>query len=42
MIYQGVTGDWKNHLSPDQEEKFNDVIKEEMAGVDTQFPWDEE
>ncbi|XP_063054321.1 sulfotransferase 2B1-like [Engraulis encrasicolus] len=42
FLRKGVTGDWKNHLSPDQEEKFNDVIKEEMAGVDTQFPWDEE
>ena len=38
----GISGDWKNHFSPEQEEKFSAAIKDEMRGSNIQFPWDED
>ncbi|KAL2084471.1 hypothetical protein ACEWY4_019989 [Coilia grayii] len=42
FLRKGIAGDWKKHFSADQEEKFNTTIKEEMAGTNAKFPWDEE
>ncbi|XP_062393693.1 sulfotransferase family 2, cytosolic sulfotransferase 3 [Sardina pilchardus] len=42
FLRKGIVGDWKNHLSPDQEVKFNAVIKQEMEGSNIKFPWDED
>ncbi|XP_018582442.1 sulfotransferase family 2, cytosolic sulfotransferase 3 isoform X1 [Scleropages formosus] len=42
FLRRGVSGDWKNHFSPEQEAKFSAVIKEEVKGTSFKFPWDEE
>ncbi|KAL2084470.1 hypothetical protein ACEWY4_019988 [Coilia grayii] len=42
FLRKGISGDWKNHFSPEQEAKFSTVIKEEIRGSDIKFPWDEE
>lgn len=40
FLRKGISGDWKNHFSPEQENKFTAVIKEEMKGSNFLFPWD--
>ncbi|XP_041964154.1 sulfotransferase 2B1-like isoform X1 [Alosa sapidissima] len=42
FLRKGIVGDWKNHLSPEQEVKFNTVIKQEMADSNIKFAWDED
>ncbi|KAL2103366.1 hypothetical protein ACEWY4_000234 [Coilia grayii] len=42
FLRKGIVGDWKNHFSPDQEKKFNTAIKQEMEGINAEFPWDKE
>ncbi|TRY59428.1 hypothetical protein DNTS_001144 [Danionella cerebrum] len=39
---KGISGDWKNHFSPELDAKFTAVIQEEMKGTNIRFPWDEE
>ncbi|XP_023664866.1 sulfotransferase family 2, cytosolic sulfotransferase 3 [Paramormyrops kingsleyae] len=33
FMRKGIVGDWKNHFSPEQEEKFTTILKEEMKGT---------
>ncbi|XP_012673451.2 sulfotransferase 2B1-like [Clupea harengus] len=42
FLRKGISGDWKNHFSPEQEEKFTAAIREELRGSNIQFPWDED
>ncbi|XP_041964398.1 sulfotransferase 2B1-like [Alosa sapidissima] len=42
FLRKGISGDWKNHFNPEHEKKFTAVIKEEMKGSNTQFPWDDD
>lgn len=40
FLRKGVSGDWKNHFSPEQEARFDAVIQKEMEGENISFPWD--
>ncbi|XP_049323492.1 sulfotransferase 2B1-like isoform X3 [Astyanax mexicanus] len=42
FLRKGISGDWKNHFSPELEAKFNTVIRKEMEGSGVEFPWDKE
>ncbi|KAM6967543.1 sulfotransferase family 2, cytosolic sulfotransferase 3 [Aplochiton taeniatus] len=42
FLRKGVSGDWKNHFSPEQEARFKAVIQKEMEGENLSFPWDQE
>uniref|UniRef100_A0A452GUQ6 Sulfotransferase n=1 Tax=Gopherus agassizii TaxID=38772 RepID=A0A452GUQ6_9SAUR len=36
----GICGDWKNHLSEAQSQRFDTVYQEQMQGLGLTFPWD--
>nr|AAO64982.1 SULT2 sulfotransferase [Danio rerio] len=40
FLRKGIVGDWKNHFSTAQEQKFNAVYQEKMKDVKFSFPWD--
>uniref|UniRef100_A0A3B4ELB0 Sulfotransferase n=1 Tax=Pygocentrus nattereri TaxID=42514 RepID=A0A3B4ELB0_PYGNA len=40
FLRKGIAGDWKNHFSPELEDKFNAVIQKELEGSGINFPWD--
>ncbi|KAL8220167.1 UNVERIFIED_CONTAM: hypothetical protein K2H54_039933 [Gekko kuhli] len=40
FLRKGICGDWKNHLTPKQEEHFDRVYREKMQGMSVAFPWD--
>ncbi|XP_062394668.1 sulfotransferase 2B1-like isoform X2 [Sardina pilchardus] len=42
FLRKGISGDWKNHFSPEHKKKFTAVIQEEMKGSNIQFPWDDD
>ncbi|KAG9335412.1 hypothetical protein JZ751_004734 [Albula glossodonta] len=42
FLRKGVTGDWRNHFTPEQDARFSAVIKEEMKDTSCKFPWDDE
>ncbi|XP_056326057.1 sulfotransferase 2B1-like [Danio aesculapii] len=39
FLRKGIVGDWKNHFSAAQEQKFNAVYQEKMKDVKFSFPW---
>ncbi|MGH0148151.1 UNVERIFIED_CONTAM: hypothetical protein FKN15_012152 [Acipenser sinensis] len=41
FLRKGVSGDWRNHFSAANEERFNSVYREEMKDADLKFSWDE-
>ncbi|KAM4633889.1 sulfotransferase 2B1-like isoform 2-T3 [Polymixia lowei] len=40
FLRKGITGDWKNHFSPEQEARFSAVIGAEMEGETSSYPWE--
>nr|AAI42762.1 Sult2st2 protein [Danio rerio] len=40
FLGKGIAGDWKNHFSAAQEERFNAVYDDKMKDVKFKFPWD--
>ncbi|XP_015277975.1 PREDICTED: sulfotransferase family cytosolic 2B member 1-like [Gekko japonicus] len=40
FLRKGICGDWKNHLTPKQEEHFDRVYREKMQDMSVAFPWD--
>uniref|UniRef100_A0A5F8HHP9 Sulfotransferase n=1 Tax=Monodelphis domestica TaxID=13616 RepID=A0A5F8HHP9_MONDO len=36
---KGVTGNWKEHFSPEQNDKFNNIYQEEMGDLTFKFDW---
>ncbi|XP_068855446.1 sulfotransferase 2B1-like [Aphelocoma coerulescens] len=40
FLRKGISGDWRNHLSPEQSRRFDLVYRERMAGLGVSFPWD--
>ncbi|XP_077645972.1 sulfotransferase 2B1 [Lonchura striata] len=40
FLRKGISGDWRNHLSPEQSRRFDRVYRERMAGLGVSFPWD--
>ncbi|XP_054850092.1 sulfotransferase 2B1-like [Eublepharis macularius] len=38
---KGISGDWKNHFTPEQSAAFHHLYQEKMKEVDISFPWDE-
>lgn len=41
FLRKGISGDWKNHFSPELEKQFMAAIREDLKGSGVHFPWDE-
>lgn len=39
FLRKGVTGDWKNHFSPEQLSRFSSTINKELEGESFSLPW---
>lgn len=39
FLRKGVTGDWKNHFTPEQLSRFSSVINKELEGESYSLPW---
>uniref|UniRef100_A0A452HS36 Sulfotransferase n=1 Tax=Gopherus agassizii TaxID=38772 RepID=A0A452HS36_9SAUR len=40
LVVRGICGDWRNHLSEAQSQRFDTVFREWMQGLGMTFPWD--
>ncbi|XP_064557663.1 sulfotransferase 2B1-like, partial [Zonotrichia leucophrys gambelii] len=40
FLRKGISGDWRNHLTPEQSQRFDLVYREHMEGLGVSFPWD--
>ncbi|XP_056142654.1 sulfotransferase 2B1-like [Lampris incognitus] len=38
FLRKGISGDWKNHFTPEQEANFSAIIRKEMEGEELVFP----
>ncbi|XP_074785934.1 sulfotransferase 2B1 [Athene noctua] len=38
FLRKGISGDWKNHLTPEQSDRFDRVYRERVAGLGVTFP----
>ncbi|XP_066484807.1 sulfotransferase 2A1-like [Tiliqua scincoides] len=38
---RGISGDWRNHFTPEQNATFHDLYHQKMKDVGIKFPWDE-
>ncbi len=42
MIRKGISGDWRNHFTKEQSDRFDDVYAKEMTGTPAEHWWKEE
>ncbi|NXN93725.1 ST2B1 Sulfotransferase, partial [Rhinopomastus cyanomelas] len=40
FLRKGISGDWKNHLTPEQSLRFDRLCRQRLAGLGGSFPWD--
>uniref|UniRef100_A0A452GRA2 Sulfotransferase n=1 Tax=Gopherus agassizii TaxID=38772 RepID=A0A452GRA2_9SAUR len=40
LLRKGICGDWRNHLSEAQSQRFDTIFRERMQGLGMTFPWD--
>uniref|UniRef100_A0A8D0HD03 Sulfotransferase n=1 Tax=Sphenodon punctatus TaxID=8508 RepID=A0A8D0HD03_SPHPU len=40
FLRKGISGDWKNHFTPEQSAQFDQFYQEQMREVDVKFSWD--
>ncbi|XP_048374020.1 sulfotransferase 2B1-like isoform X2 [Sphaerodactylus townsendi] len=41
FLRKGISGDWKNHFTPEQSSAFHHLYQQKMKEVDIRFPWDD-